>query len=464
MFVNREDELEELERAWSSGRAELLVIYGRRRIGKTSLIERFCRGRSYVYLLVNFTDEARAVKDLVDQLLSQVELEFKPQVDGFRDLYSLLCKLAERRRRLILVIDEFQRLHEAGGVTILQEFWDRGFSKTDVMLVLMGSSVGVMEDIGLSYSSPLYGRATKVVKLSPFKYRASRLFFKSWSPEDRVRGYAVFGGVPGYLRLVDSSRSLKENIESLALRGNTMLREEPITMLTSELRDIDRYMAVLEAIAQGASTLGEVAGRVGMKTSDISKYVRVLERQLDVVERYYPLLSEERGRARYRLSDNYMAFWFRYVRPNLHLLELGLHERVLERVMSTIDEYTSRVFEDVALEHMATLARAGEIAFTKIGRWWRGGVEIDVVAVDEGASTAYFAECKWTSEPASRRDLYKLVSKSEEFPWRRGRRRDVYLLYSRSGFTFSGDSEVKLYSLNDLEEHFDHHKPQVQLD
>ncbi len=332
------------------------------------------------------------------------------------------------------------------------------------MLILLGSSVGMMEKIGLSRESPLYGRATRIIKLKGLGYRSARAFTEKYSEEDKIRTYAVFGDTPGYLALLDDTKTLTQNIENLVLKPGAPLRDEPTILLSMELREPSRYMQILEAIAVGATKLGEIAGKASIKTSEAGKYLRVLEKHLDLIERRYPLLQEgKRGKARYYIKDNFFKFWFRHILPNTGLLELGLHRQVLENIEKTIDEYTSHIFEQVALQHLALLAKNREITFTNIGKWWHKDVEIDLVAIDKKTRTAYFIEAKWSKNPLTRKTLYRLISKSEKFPWRKNDRKNIYILYSRKGYTFTTDDEnVKLYTLKHIEKTFNQHKPQTK--
>ncbi len=457
LFVDREEELSVLEDAYSSGRPELVIVYGRRRMGKTYLLARFARGRRWVYLVVNYAERRAALEDLARQLSYQVELPYTPRVESFTDLYRVLGGLGVR----LVVIDEFQRLHGTGGVTELQSSWDGFLGGRGLMLVLSGSSVGMMERIGLSQESPLYGRATRILRVGPMWYRAARMFTPRYGEEDRVRVYAVFGGVPGYLARLDDSLELRENLYRLVFGPGAPLREEPLMLLSMELREPSRYMRILEAIAGGATRLGEIAGKAGVPASELGKYLGVLERELGLVERRYPLGEEgRRGRARYYLADPFTRFWFSQVFPRWNMLERGLHRRALEEAWGEIDLYASHAFEEVALEHFALLARLGRVDASRIGRWWRRDVELDLVALSSDGGTLYVGEVKWTRRPVGRSVLYRLASRAESLPWRP--RRTVYVLYSRSGFTFQGGEDVMLFSLSDVASLFEEHRPLVE--
>jgi AAA+ ATPase superfamily predicted ATPase len=352
VFIDRGRELAFLEKRFQSGRAELVVVYGRRRVGKTFLLRRFLAGKRGVYFVV--TRLGDILRELSEAMGEQLGVH-PPLLRSYRELFKYVAEQC-RESRLVLVIDEFQRLaeHDPAFLMELQAAWDEFLRDTKVFLVLSGSSVGVVERAALSSSSPIFGRRTGQLKVKPFAFSCAKEFTPGWPCEDKVRGYAVFGGTPAYLSLLDSSKSLLENIKSLVLEPGAPLREEPYFLLAAETREPLRYMAILEAMASGATTLGEIASKSGLSSSELPRYMRVLEAMLDIVERSYPLLEEgRRGRARYWIKDNFLRFWFKFVRPNLYLLELGEVERVALRIAEQLDEYVSKVFEDVALEHFS---------------------------------------------------------------------------------------------------------------
>jgi AAA+ ATPase superfamily predicted ATPase len=444
MFIDRGRELAFLEKRFQSGRAELVVVYGRRRVGKTFLLRRFLAGKRGVYFVV--TRLGDILRELSEAMGEQLGVH-PPLLRSYRELFKYVAEQC-RESRLVLVIDEFQRLaeHDPAFLMELQAAWDEFLHDTKVFLVLSGSSVGVVERAALSSSSPIFGRRTGQLKVKPFAFSCAKEFTPGWPCEDKVRAYAVFGGTPAYLSLLDSSKSLLENIKNLVLEPGAPLREEPYFLLAAETREPLRYMAILEAMASGATTLGEIASKSGLSSSELPRYMRVLEAMLDIVERSYPLLEEgRRGRARYWIKDNFLRFWFKFVRPNLYLLELGEVERVASRIAEQLDEYVSTAFEDIALEHFSRAVPA-----LRVGRWWRGEVEIDGVAIDERSKVAYFMEAKWSRHPLDKRALRELERKAEAFDWKIGERREVYFLYSRSGFAFEAEENVKLIDLEEL--------------
>jgi len=440
-FINRGRELGFLEERYRSHRAELIIVYGRRRVGKTLLLRKFLSGKRSVYFVVSRL--GNILQEISEAISEQLGVH-PPLLRSYKELFRYIARESDNGR-IILAIDEFQRLaeYDPGFLNELQAAWDEFLSGSNVFLVLSGSSVGVVERVALSSSSPIFGRRTGQLKVRPFTFRCAKEFF-TWSCEDRVRAYAVFGGVPAYLSLL-RYESLLENIKNLVLEPTGPLHEEPYFLLATETREPLRYMTILEAMASGATTLGEIASKSGLSSSELPRYMRTLEALLDIVERRYPLLEEgRRGRARYFIKDNFLSFWFTYVRPNLHLLELGEVERVAARISERLDEYVSKIFEEIALEHFSHSVQL------RAGRWWRGGVEIDGVAVDEREGIAYFMEAKWSRNPLDKSVLRELERKAEEFEWRRGERREVYYIYSRSGFTFEPEEGVRQVSLAEL--------------
>lgn len=455
LFVDRERELRVLEEAYASGKPELIVVYGRRRLGKTFLIRRFLRGRRGAYLVANYAERELALRDLSRQLSLATGIEASFQ--WLRDLLRFAARVLGERP--VIVIDEFQRLAGTGLLGELQSFWDTEAHEHNPMIILVGSGVGVVERLALSYNSPIHGRVTRVLRLGGFGYREARVFMEGWGPVDRVRGYSVFGGTPYYLSLIDASRSLTENITKLVLEPGAPLHEEPLSILYAETREPDRYMAVLEAIARGYERPSEIASYVGVPRDSIGKYLRVLEEALGLVERTYPLGMEGRPRyARYRIVDWFFSWWFSEVYPFRSLLELD-PEKAAGRILARLDLHAARAWEQVAMEHMLLLRRRGALGFTKIGRWWWRGTEIDIVAVDEDTGTAIFAECKWGR--ADRRTLTQLMAKAQQFPWRRGERREVYIIYAGSVESLPETPGVHVYTVDRVDEDFAAEPPPV---
>jgi len=458
LFVDREQELKVLEGAVGSGEGELVIIYGRRRVGKTYLLREFQRRCGGVYLSVNYGDRSLVLRDLSRQLRSELGVELGTY-DSFRELYKAALTFAGRLRGApILMIDEAQRLVGTGGLSELQYLWDTELRSSECVVVLSGSGVGMVERALLSYESPIYGRATKVLRLTPFSYGVARAFMRGWGPRDRVRGYAVFGGVPAYLALIDDGESLGENILRNILNPTSIMHHDPHYLLAMETREPQRYLGIMEAIARGRRRAGEVASYLGLPVNVVSKYLYVLENALGLIVKEYPLGME--GRKRYGLydvADNYFRFWLREIYPRLGDPLLST-KQYLRKVMKRIDDYASRAWEQVAREHMSILLREGKVSYTKIGKWWHKGEEIDLVALNEEERTAYFIECKWVKKPSTREYLRKLKEKARKTPWKDWRHE--YVIYVADGDVVEGEG-TRTYTLKDVEETLRKREPQV---
>ncbi|USH00462.1 ATP-binding protein [Thermococcus argininiproducens] len=418
-FIDRKRELEFLERAYSSNRAEFLVIYGRRRIGKTELLLHFARDKPHVYFLATekpYRDNLRELQGLLaeflgDRLFGKI---------AFEDVDELLMAFAERigDERVILIIDEFPLLveHHHPVLSLLQKAWDLKLSGTKIMLILCGSSVSAMENEVLAYKSPLYGRRTGQWRLTEIPFFHIGEFLPGYTAEELVKVWGITGGIPAYLLQFSPEKSFNENVVERVLSKGAFLYEEAEFLLREELREPANYFAILQAIASGRSRFGEIVNATGLDKSLVSKYLSVLQR-LEIVKREVPVtatLKEAGKRGLYSIVDNYFAFWFRYVLPNKSHLEAGLAEEVWGRSMDDFNTYMGPVFEGLVKRPEVFFALTG-FHFTKLGRWWRKGEEIDLVALNEREKKALFIEVKWKdlSKREARGILRDLKHKSE---------------------------------------------------
>jgi AAA+ ATPase superfamily predicted ATPase len=440
MFVNREAELAFLEQQFRSGRAALVVLYGRRRVGKTDLLHQFCRDKPHIFFVADLgTAEANLVQ--FSRAVSQ-HVHGDPEVEGvYRDWDQGLARLARlaQEKRLVVVFDEFTYLVSAqpGIASTLQRTWDETLRHTQIMLILCGSFVGMMMQHVLSYRAPLYGRRTGDWHLQPFTFQEATSLLAWMSPEDQLRAYAVLGGMPAYLVALDSDLGLLENIEHRVLQRGTFLHNEPRLLLQTELRDPTNYFSVLEAIAGGATRLNEIAQRAGLPLSALTYYLNNL-RDLGLVERVVPATEphpERSRRAFYRLADGFFRFWFRYVLPNRNLLERGQTEPVARKVAAELDVYAGPAFESVCREQVWRLSEKGQLPFTarRVGAWRSRTAEVDLCAV--GDKDILLGECKWWAGPVGLNVLDELRARAEEVTGAAGRLRPHLALFARNGFT-----------------------------
>jgi uncharacterized protein len=388
-FIGRERELAVLEELASSGRPELFVLYGRRRVGKTELLQRFCKGRKAVYFLAaqvrdkdNLEAFRLALKEALDDpLLDSIE---------FRDWPAALAFAAERApdQRLVVILDEFPYLCEAnkGLPSLLQRFWDSRGKRSNLMLVLCGSQVSFMEREVLAERSPLFGRRTGQRRLEPLAPTEALAFFPKWSFDERLAAYAVLGGMPAYLQRCRDGSSLDENLLREVLRPEGYLFDEVQFLLRSEMNQPATYNSILHAIARGSQKVGDIAAAVGVDSTTANKYLHVL-RELGLVERHVPMTDPDPLRSRrgtYRIADRFLSFHFRHVQPHLSLIEAGRGKAVLDRfIRPDLPHLAEDARVDFVLAHLQS--EAGELVgdeITEVGR--HAGTHVRALARTSG--------------------------------------------------------------------------------
>lgn len=439
MFINRRLELDLLEKRFSSGKAEFFVLYGRRRVGKTELLAHFCEGKRSIFFVSDIGSEISlrtALSKTINTALFGPN-QMNAVYSSWDDLLQTLAQAAQTER-LVVVMDEFPYMITSHPplATILQRMWDQTLKNSQIILILCGSYIGMMEETVLGYQAPLYGRRTGQYLLEPLQFKDARLFYPSFNLEDQVRGYAVYGGTPAYLQTIQPSISLKDNILEGILSRGAFLYDEVRFILQQELREPRNYFAILQAIAAGKTRLNEIKQATGIEGA--TAYLDTLQ-QLHLVERVVPVTEMQPQKSRrgvYRLKDNYLRFWFRYVHPNHSQLELGGASIILEnQVMPEIDHFTSLAFEDVCGQFLWQRGLSRKLPFLpgQIGNWWNANAEIDVVVL--GESDSILVECKWSNRPVGSDILAELERKVEWIRPELGNRRLGFALCSRSGFT-----------------------------
>ncbi len=440
MFVDRQEELSLLAHLSESGRAELLVLYGRRRTGKTALLRQFTKGRDCLFFSADLSSER-------DQLAQLTESVFRLTRDAF--LQSQPFSSWESALRYIfdhlpgpaplVIFDEFPYLCSSNRAlpSILQKVWDQKREGRRMVMVLCGSTISFMEKEVLGAKSPLYGRRTSQMDLRPFDFRALAEFFPDLPARDRVSAYAVLGGIPAYLEQYDAGKTLEANIRDVILDRHSPLFEEPRFLLMQELNEPSLYFSILKAIAFGKTRLNEIAQETGIGDGHkVNKYISVL-RELRIVKREVPATEDKPYKSRkglYLLADHFFRFWFRYVYANLSSLDAAGPRFVWEeKIKPDLESFTALAFEDICAQGLSRLNALGELPFraANIGRWWDGRNEIDLIALN-GKGSALFCECKWTARKVGVSVLRELESKAALFPESRSR---YYGFFSKSGFT-----------------------------
>lgn len=446
-FVDREREMKFLEEQYQRSESSFVILYGRRRVGKTTLVNEFCKGKRALYFLAtqeslasNCQSFRAAVADFTGNPLLQGGSQF-----SWDALFGELGRFSEKER-IVVVLDEFQYLGKADKafLSILQKIWDTDLQRRNVMLIVCGSLVTLMEEQTLAYSSPLYGRRTGQLRLQQVPFRNYADFYEGeMSPRKLVEYYAVTGGIPKYVELFEPYGDIYEAIEHNVLDRSSFLYEEPQFLLQHEVSEVGTYFSIIKAIAAGNRKLSQIAGCMEVRSTDLTKPLQTLI-GLDILEREVPITEEKPDSSKkglYRIKDNFLAFWFRFVYPYRSLIESGHPEAVMGRIKKSLtDSHTAFVYEDVCRQKVWDKNAQGQFSalYTKVGRWWRGQeAEIDIVAVDtEGGKDILFGECKFKeSVPMGANVLAELREKAKKVRWGSERRREQFILFSASGFS-----------------------------
>jgi AAA+ ATPase superfamily predicted ATPase len=460
LFVGREKELNKLNEMYAGNQFECVIIYGRRRVGKTTLIQEFIKDKKAIYFLSLETSERINLENFSKSVWGAAVKNVKspPHFANFMDALDAVGDLAANER-VVLVIDEYPYLANSvmGLSSMIQAQIDMRLKNSKLFLILCGSSMSFMEHQVLGYQSPLYGRRTAQFKIQPFDFFESMRFHKKFNAHDRAVIYGVTGGIPQYLSRIDDKKTLRENIINNFFDPSAYLYEETSNLLKQELREPQTYNEIITAIATGNSRLNEISAKTGLATAVCNKYLMSLI-TLGIVKKERPILEEKSKRTIYRLADNMFRFWYRFVPKNASQIQSGAGEKVYSNVEQQISAYAGDVFEEICKQYLwkENIAEKLPFYFQDAGRWWgtnpvkKSEQEIDIIAFD--AARAIFCECKWTNEPVGADVLNELIEKSKMFK----HEEKYYFLFSKSGYREAlkkeAGSNVKLIEFKDMVE------------
>ena len=434
MFIGRERELSSLNKLYLSNKFEFAVIYGRRRVGKTALINQFIKDKKAIYFMGVESNAKQNLENLSKNILEYgTGIQAATAFLSFQAALEYVFQLAENER-LVLVIDEYPYIARSDKslASTLQLLIDRYKDHSKLMLILCGSSMSYMEDHVLAYKAPLYGRRTAQMKVLPFDFADTCRYFQNFSDEEKALIYGIAGGTPQYLLQMDDRLSIEENIKNTFLNPISSLFEEPENLLKQEVREPALYNAIITAIATGASRMAEISTKVGEDTSVCAAYLKNLT-ALGLLRKETPYGEKASRKSLYVIDDN----MFRFVPENSSLIARGATDLAYSRIEPFLSEYMGQVFEEICKQYLWKLLLSGQspVEFRELGRWWgtdpstRSQTEIDIMG-EQDKNTALFAECKWTKEKVDAGVLELLVRRSRLFHYR-----DVHLyLFARSGF------------------------------
>ena len=457
MFTGREKELARLEQMYQENCFQFAVIYGRRRVGKTTLIAQFLKEKPAIsYIAVEGT-----MKENLTGLSRAVMMRNGNHAvySDFESLFTDLDRLCQTQR-LILAIDEYPYLAASYPAisSLLQKHMDTCWKNSSLFLILCGSSMSFMENQILGYQSPLYGRRTAQFKIKPFTFFEARAMLPGFLPEEQAVLYGATGGVPEYLSRIRPACSLDDHLVSLFFDDTGTLFEEPVNLLKQELREPASYHSVISAIAQGGSKLNEIALKAGLESGACSNFMTSLI-QLGIVEKERPVTEKENSRKTvYHLLDSMFLFWYRYVRPNITSISMGAGAYVYQsQVKPRLPAFMGTVFETICRQYLylPNIYPSLPFPFGKLGRWWgnnpkkRREEEIDLAAILD--NQILLGECKWRNEKTGAKVLRQLLERGELFSYNE----KYYYVFSKSGFEedarkLSEQYPIRLISFSDM--------------
>lgn len=421
-FYNRSDELAALDERWRSERAELVIVFGRRRVGKSALITHWGHGRRHLYYEATAGSESDQLEDLGREIaaLTGRHVFAERALTSWRAAFAAFEELLDDGP-ILIALDEFQFLarHSPEIGSLVNRLIERHRESPNLRMILAGSDVSFFEQEVVGYAAVSYGRRTGALRLEPFSWSSIEPFLPGWSFEDRIRAFAVYGGMPFYLAEIDAEADLAENILRTILLPDSLLRQEPHFLLAQEtgIRDRDAYMSILRAIAAGQTRLGEIAQRIDRRPGEARSHLERLE-SMRLVRRERPIVAPRGGRVFYSITDHFLRFWFRFVAPYESRLgsRASARRHLAETVMPELDQFVSGAFEEVCREWaLQSIPGAADV-----GRWWGSkrvrtaeglrtrSYEADMVAVDASGRVVGMGSCKWSAALHDAVELDKL--------------------------------------------------------
>lgn len=456
-MIGRQKELSLLEKLYNSPKFEYLNLYGRRRVGKSTLLTEFSSLHRCIFMTGQEKNNPLNQSDFTRAICEYFSCSFIPDFKEWKPIFEFLTDLIVKNpsdEKIVIIIDEFPYIakEDASIKSALQTIIDRKWKNMpNVLLILCGSSVSFMVNDVMGAASPLHGRATSEYELLPFDYTITKEFYPAMSDIDRIVTYGILGGIPLYLLSFSDKLSVKENIENGLLSPISVMRREPLNLLRMELREPLFYNSILLSVSNGATKLGEVSTKVYEDASKVSKYIETLK-ELRIVTKSVPYGEKESSKKSvYQIKDNYFKFWYRFIFPNEGKINLLGEEKAAESIIDSLSDYMGLVFENICREYMVRLAQKGNLPFIPdgFGKWWGNNPtkkrqdDIDIIGTD--GNKGIFCECKFRNELFDLPEFNDLLSASEIFTQINEK---YFYLFSKSGFTQAVKDQAANYNIN----------------
>ncbi len=460
-FYCREDELRKLNKRYEDGKFECVIIYGRRRVGKTALINEFCKDKPTIFFSALNTTGKENLGALSKSIMSfeRPDAESAPEFTCYDVALDELTALS-KEMRVVFVIDEYPYLAKAKPAisAMLQYVIDHKWSDSKLYLILCGSSMSFMENQVLGKESPLYGRRTAQFKIQPLDYKETAVFHPELSNEENALIYGITGGVPHYINKLDVRESVDEALLENVFDRSGYLYEEPANLLKQELREPAIYNAIIKAIAEGASRLNDIKTKVGEENAVVSKYLKTLI-ELGIVKKEIPVSERPGKKTIYLLADNFFRFWYRFVPVNASAIDSGrIAKTYAHAVKQYFSDYMGLIFEKMCRDYLLFYAEDLPIELNEVGQWWgtdsktKKQVQIDIVGVPVQGKEYLIGSWKYRNEKIGLDELERLRDYASAF----GKGSNYhYYIFSKGGFTEGllqarERSEVRLLTLDDI--------------
>ena len=461
MFLCREQELSTLNKRYQKNTFECMIIYGRRRVGKTSIINEFSKDKPTIF----FSALNASAQENLEALSQAIHSYANPDaVDApiYPNLDSALSAITElaKKERLIFVIDEYPYLAKADASisSRLQHLIDHVWEKGNLFLILCGSSMSFMENQVLGYESPLYGRRTGQMKIQALTYKEMTAFNPQLTPEQQALVYGITGGIPHYINKLNVQNNIDEALLENLFNTSSYLYEEPENLLKQELREPAVYNSIITAIAGGASRPNEISTKVGIESAICAKYLKVLL-ELGILTKTTPITEKFGKKTIYRIEDNFFRFWYRFVPQNISAISSGRFPQIYEQaVKKHIPTYMGLVFEKMCRDYLLRYETFYPMLLSEIGEWWgsdaktKKEVQIDIVGTSAENDEYIIGSCKFKNEKIGVDELELLQNYAKVF----GKSKKYhYYIFSKSGFTpaleeRANNDEVKLIKLEEM--------------
>jgi len=456
-FIGRRDELSLIDRLWDSQDAELIVLYGRRRVGKTRLLTHWMhqhqRQRPGLYWMAEPTSAVDQLRSFSQALANYTDPDEEAPLDFTYANWEQALRqvtLLSKVKRMALFIDEITYLIDINPdiVGTLQKTWDHRLKNSNILLALSGSQMGVLEKNLLNYRAPLYGRATSTVKLRPLPFGVTSRYFPNYTSVERMAVYTIWGGIPAYWERIDPNKSVMENLLEQLRPSNAWMLDEPRLLLQEFLTDMYNNVGIIRAMAYGARTLKEIGDRNGLSSTHMSSYLSVL-RDTDFVERIVPVTQRERKSrlGRYVVTDPYLRFYYRFLAAYQSKLAMGQQQEVMKSIEENLPSFIeANTWRELCQEWLLKASDRGEIPIPvlAVGGEWKRKFEVDVVGIDEENRSIVMGCAHWRSDGLTGLDaIRELVQLTGSVIPRNEAWRIFYLGFSANGWSTAVQKEAE---------------------